>query len=277
MCNQQVIRVLSLPRREGFINRLQWKENSGGVDIYDETTTKEIARQARSPAINNAVQTAELASVNNSKKNTNTVEINVSSLTSRDQNPVSLLNSIVSLGYSLSSHLSLFYASIFLWLEFENRRVFFAVTRRNSMQLVTNEYSSLKLEPDSLRSFKRTYRHVKRLGSRRCAHCVRAVSLGGHVCLACAFRNRCTRPDCFILNGFASACFTLRRPRPSLKKLQREAGVHGLSSTISSRPPERRTNFLLRRMRTFVVSLSIYSLIFSLVLLSSFLSLLRFV
>ena len=217
----------------------------------------------------------ELASVNNSKKNTNTVEINVSSLTSRDQNPVSLLNSIVSLGYSLS--LSIFFASIFLWLEFENRRVFFAVTRRNSMQLVTNEYSSLKLEPDSLRSFKRTYRHVKRLGSRRCAHCVRAVSLGGHVCLACAFRNRCTRPDCFILNGFASACFTLRRPRPPLKKLQREAGVHGLSSTISSRPLERRTNFLLRRIRTFIVSLSIYSLIFSVVLLSSFLSLLGFV
>lgn len=103
----RVIRVLSLPRRGAFINRLQWKENSGGVDIYDETTTKEIARQARSPAINNAVQTVELASVNNSKKNTNTVEINVSSLTSRDQNPVSLLNSIVSLGYSLSLSFSL--------------------------------------------------------------------------------------------------------------------------------------------------------------------------
>lgn len=40
----------------------------------------------------------------------------------------------------------------------------------------------------------------------------------------------------------------------TLKKLLfRRAGVHGLSSTISSRPRERRTNnFLLRRIRTFV-------------------------
>ena len=85
-----------------------------------ETTTKEMARQARSPAINNAVKTEALASVNNrrgrkkEKKNTRTLW---KLMFHRWRTEIEIL--------SLSLSLSLCWTFIFLSFEFENRPVFF--------------------------------------------------------------------------------------------------------------------------------------------------------
>lgn len=144
------------PRQRDVRQFVAIKGNPARVDILDEITTK-IARQARSPAIYNIVQTAARVSGNNSE-NTNTVEINVSSWTCRGRNRFN----------------SLLYAILF-------RRVFPC----NSTQLAN--IRARNANPIRWGSFARTYRHVKALGSRRCAHCVRAVNLGGHVSAARAF------------------------------------------------------------------------------------------
>ena len=125
-----------------------------------ETTTKEMARQARSPAINNAVKKEALASVNNrrgrkkeKKKHANTVEINVSSLTNRDRNPVSLSLSL-SVELSSFSHSNLKIAPFFSFSLF----FFVAVNRRKLVTAAESFELETRARSDPARSFKRVNR-----------------------------------------------------------------------------------------------------------------------
>lgn len=87
-----------------------------------------------------------------------------------------------------------------------------------------------------LRVRNRSASRSEKARTRRCTHCVRVVSLGGHVWPACAFKEKC--------GAFYPRLVDVHRPsssKCSFEMLER-AGVHGLPSTISSCPRERRTN-----------------------------------